>query len=174
MFDPNALLLLAALASMPDTVARPTANDSVLASVVGPLVKLGARARVHTGFGIIEGETQTVDPLGLRLRQEAADIWSGPRVKPIAWSQIDRIEVRTRQPATGAKVGAVFGCLVGIAMVASAAASASAYGDSGYGGGGVLLLGAAVGGIAGSCVGGLLGSLADTAAPPWKLVYERR
>ena len=34
MFDPNALLLLAALAAPLDTTARvPTANDSVLASV---------------------------------------------------------------------------------------------------------------------------------------------
>ena len=169
MFDPNALLLLAALASMPDTVARPTANDSVLASVVGPLVKLGARARVHTGFGIIEGETQTVDPLGLRLRQEAADIWSGPRVKPIAWSQIDRIELRTHESTTGVKTGAVVGCLLGLASVASLSASAEASGGTGSAGGPILL-----GGVVGALIGGAVGALFDVSGPPWKLVYERR
>jgi len=172
MFDPNTLLLLAALAAPLDSTAHaPTANDSVLASVVAPLVPPGARMRVRTGFGVLQGEAGAVDPRGLELRHEAADIWSRPRVEPLAWSQIERIDLRTRQPATGAKIGAVLGCLLGLATVMSAAAYAEA--ESGPGGGGVLLAGA-VGGIAGACVGGLVGGLVDTAVPAWKTVYERR
>jgi len=174
MFDPSTLLLLAALAAPHDSAARsPTANDSVIASVVGPLVKPGARARVHTGFGVIEGEAMAVEPLGFRLRQEAVDIWSGPRVEPIAWSRIERLELRTRQPGKGAKIGAIIGSLVGLGIVANAAAYASMDSGTGYGGG-TVLFGAVIGGIAGACVGGLAGGLVDVAVPDWKLVYERR
>jgi len=171
MFDTNTVLLLAALAAPPNaTTHAPTANDSVLASVVAPLVGPGVRVRVRTGFGFTEGEASAVDPLGLELRHEAVNIWNAPRVESIAWSQIERIDLRTRQPATGAKIGAVFGCLLGLATVLSAAS----YAESGSrsGGSGVLLAGA-VGGIAGACVGGLLGGLADTALPAWKTIYER-
>src|SRR6185369_17491314 len=105
---------------------------------VAPLIRPGARMRVSTGFGVVQGEAGAVDPLGLELRHEAADIWSRSRVEPIAWSQIERIDLRTRQPATGAKVGAAFGFLLGLSTVMSAAAYAGPFGGSGPGGGEVL------------------------------------
>jgi hypothetical protein len=170
MFNPNTLLLLAALAAPLDTPTRvPTANDSALASVVAPLIQPGNHLRVRTGFGVTEGVCGPVGPAGLQLRHEAADIWSEPRVQPLTWSEIVRIDLRTRQPATGAKVGAVFGALLGIATMMSAGAYASAYGDSGLGGGTIL-----IGGLAGGLVGGLIGGLVDAAAPAWKTIYERR
>ena len=174
MFDPNTLLLIAALAAPPGSAARgSSANDSVLASVVAPLIPPGNRLRVRTGFGVTEGVAGTVAPAGLELRHEAADIWSQPQIEPIAWSQIERIDLRTRHPGTGAKVGAVFGGLLGVATMMSAAAYAGQYGDSGAGGGSVLFAGL-LGGLAGAVVGGLVGGLVDTATPAWKLVYERR
>jgi hypothetical protein len=171
MFDTHALLLIAALASAPDSAAHmPSANDSVLASVVTPLIKPGDRLRVRTGFSVTEGISGPVGLAGLQLRHEPADIWSQPRVEPIAWSQIERIDLRTHQPGSAARVGAALGCLVGLGVVMSAAAHAS---DSGYGGGALLLAGA-LGGISGGLVGAMLGALFDASVPPWKTIYERR
>ena len=174
MFDPNTLLLIAALAAPPDSAAHvPSANDSVLASVVAPLIQPGSHLRVRTGFGVTEGEARAVAPAGLELRHEAADIWSRPRVESIAWPGIERIDLRTRQPATGARAGAVVGGLLGMAMMFSAASYANQYGDSGAGGGNVLFAGL-LGGLGGAVVGGLVGGLVDFTSPSWKLIYERR
>ena len=174
MFDPNTLLLLAALAAPLDSAAHaPTATDSVLASVVAPLIQPGNRLRVRTGFGVTEGVAGPVGLAGLELKHEAADVWSRPHVEPIAWSEIVRIDLRTHQPATGAKAGAVVGCLLGLATVMSVASYAAPYGDSGYGGG-TILIGGVAGGILGGCVGGILGGLFDAAEPPWKTIYERK
>ena len=174
MFDPNTLLLIAALAAPPDSAARvPSATDSVLASVIAPLVQPGNHLRVRTGFGVTEGVAGTVAPAGLELRHEAADIWSRPHVESIAWPGIERIDLRTRQPATGAKVGAVFGALLGLATMFSAASYASEYGDSGAGGGNFLLAGM-LGALGGAVVGGLVGGLVDFTTPAWKPIYERR
>ena len=174
MLDAHTLLLVAALAAPPDSAARAaSASDSALASVVAPLVQPGARMRVHTGFGVTEGYAGSVDPLGLHLRHESADVWSKTRVEALTWSQIERIDLRTHQPATGAKAGAVVGCLVGVATVMSIASYASAYGDGGYGGA-TILFGGLVGGIAGACMGGLVGGLVDSTVPAWETIYERR
>ena len=170
MFDPSALLLLAALASPPDAAAHEaSARDSVLASVVGPLIQPGNHLRVHTSFGVTDGFASTVDPSGLQLKHESVDLWSPPRVEPIAWSQIDRIELRTHESTTGVKTGAVVGCLLGLASVASLSASAEASGGTGSAGGPILL-----GGVVGALIGGAVGALFDVSGPPWKLVYERR
>jgi hypothetical protein len=170
MFDSTPFLLLAALVASPDLPEQaPTANDSVLASVVSPLVRPGERVRVLTRFGITEGVSGPVGPAGVQLRHDGAEVWDKPRVEALTWSQIERIERRSRGPGDGVKIGAAFGCLLGISAVAAAAASSS---DAGLGGV-TILLGGAVGGIAGGCVGGLLGVLVSPGGS-WKTVYERR
>src|SRR5690349_15882728 len=128
MFDAHTLLLLAALAAPPDSAARgPSATDSVLASVVAPPIRPGNRLRVRTGFGVIDGAAGLVGPEGLRLHSDAADIWSQPHTSMLTWSQIERIDVHTPHAGNAAKIGATVGCLLGLAMVASAYAYASAY-----------------------------------------------
>jgi hypothetical protein len=170
MFDPNTLLLLAALAAPPDSAARvPTATDSALASVVAPLIQPGNHVRVRTGFGVTEGFAGPVDLAGLRLKHESVDLWSQPRVEPIAWSEIDRIDLRTHPSTTGVKAGAVVGCLLGLASVVSVAAYAEPYGDSGFGGATIVL-----GGAVGALIGGAVGALFDVGQPAWKTIYERR
>jgi hypothetical protein len=170
MFDPNTLLLLAALAARPDSAARtPTATDSVLASVVAPLIQPGNPMRVRTRFGVTEGFAGPVDLAGLALKHESVDIWSRPRVEPIAWSEIDRIDLRAHPSATGVKAGAVVGCLLGLASVMSIAAYAEPYGDSGFGGTTIVL-----GGAVGALIGGAVGALFDVGQPAWKTIYERR
>jgi hypothetical protein len=172
MFDVPTLLLLAVLAT-PATPVVPTATDSVLASVVSPLVKPGDRLRVRSANAFTQGAAITVDPFGLELRSEPADLWDHPRVRPFAWPEIQRIDLRTRRAGEPAMFGAVVGSLLGIAAMLSLSAYAGASDGSGVGSGGILL-GGALGGIAGACVGGMLGGLADVTAPPWKTIYERR
>jgi hypothetical protein len=171
MFDVPTLLLLAVLAT-PATPVVPTATDSVLASVVSPLVKPGDRLRVRSANVFTEGAAITVDPFGLQLRREAADVWDHSRVQPFAWPEIQRIDLRSQHAGEPAKVGAVVGSLLGIAMMMSAAAYAGSYG--GGPGAGTILLGGALGGIAGACVGGMIGGIGDVAVPQWKTIYERR
>jgi hypothetical protein len=172
MFDPHTLLLLAALAAPHDSSARvPSVNDSVLASVVSPLVKPGEHMRVRTVFGVAEGLAGTVAPVGVQLRREPAEGWSRPYGEPIAWTQIDRIELRTQSGRTGVVVGASIGALLGLAVMMSAASYASAYGHAP---GGDVLLAGLVGGIGGGCVGGLAGALVGSMFPGWRTVYERR
>ena len=174
MIDASTLLLLAALAAPPDSLAHaPTANDSVLASVVGPLIQPGNRLRVRTVSGVAEGAAGWVSPEGLRLHIDAADIWSQPRTRALTWPEIQRIDQHTPHAGNAARIGATVGCLLGLAMVASAWAYASAYGDTGVGAGG-LLFSFAVGGVAGGCAGGLAGGLVGACFPAWKTVYERR
>lgn len=171
MLDPHALLLLAALAAPHDTaVPAPSANDSVLASVISPLVAPGARVRVRTGFGVTDGNAGTVSPIGLELRCEQGDGWSRPCGKPIAWSEIERIELHARS-GRGARAGATLGGLLGIVV----ALNAVSYGNSDSGVGyGTILFSGVVGWIAGGCVGGLVGGAVDAARPAWKTVFERR
>jgi hypothetical protein len=174
MLDPHTLLLLAALAAPNEPAApAPSANDSVLASVIAPLVPQGARVRVRTGFGVTDGVAGAVSPVGLEMRCDRGEGWSQPCGKPLAWSQIERIDLHSRHPGQGAKIGATVGGLVGIAFALSVAAYASAVSESGTGYGGVLFAGI-VGGIAGGCVGGLAGGVIDAATPSWKTVFERR
>ena len=174
MLDPQTLLLLAALAGPHDSSApAPSASDSAIASVIAPLVPTGQKLRVRTGFGVTEGAAGTVSPRGLEMRCEQGDGWSLPCSEPIAWSQIQRIELCSKHRGTAAKIGATIGCLIGLATVSSAAAYSGAGGGSGPGGGGVLFAGV-VGGITGLCVGGLLGGLIDVTVPSWKTVFERR
>lgn len=174
MFGPNTLLLIAALAAPPGSVARaPTANDSILASVVAPLIQPGSRLRVRTTFAVVDGAAGAVDPLGVRLRREPADIWSQPHTEALTWSQIERIDQHTPHAGNAAKIGATIGCLLGLAMIASAYAYATEYGDTGVGAGGVLF-GFVVGGVAGGCAGGLAGGIVGSFLPAWKTVYERR
>lgn len=173
MFDPNALLLLAALAAPLDTAARvPTANDSVLASVVSPLIKPGDRVRVRSGHGATQGAASMVDPLGVRLRIDADNIWSQPRVQSIGWSQIERIDVHTAHAGNAARIGATVGCLLGLGVMATTVAYASA--DGGAVGGGMILIAYAGGAIAGACSGGFVGGVLGSLLPAWKTVYERR
>jgi len=168
MLDPQTLLLLAALAGPHDSSAPvPSANDSLLASVIAPLVPAGQKLRVRTGFGVTEGTAGTVGPRGLEMRCQQGDGWSLPCSEPLAWSQIQRIDLRTRHHGQATKIGGALGCLIGLATVSSAAAY------SGPDGGEVLFAGV-VGGIAGLCVGGLVGGLIDVAVPSWKTVFERR
>ena len=174
MLDPQTLLLLAALAGPHDSpVPAPSANDSTLASVIAPLVPAGQRVRVRTGFGITEGAAGAVGPRGLEMRCEQGGGWSLPCSEPIAWSQIQRIELRSGHPGHAARTGAAFGCVIGLATVMSLAAYSGAV-SSGPDGGAVLFAGV-VGGITGLCVGGLVGGLIDVATPSsWKTVFERR
>jgi|SRR5215471_16139938 len=173
MFDPNALLLLAALAAPLDTSAHvPTANDSVLASVISPLVKPGDLVVVRSGHDATRGAVSMVDPFGVRLKIDAESIWSQPRTESIGWSQIQRIDHHTGAAGDAAKFGAATGCLLGLGLVASAIAYAGAY-DNGPGTGGILFS-FVVGGVAGGCVGGLAGGLVGSLLPAWKTIYERR
>jgi hypothetical protein len=173
MLDPQTLLLLAALAGPHDSPApAPSANDSTLASVIAPLVPAGQRVRVRTGFGITEGVAGAVAPRGLEMRCEQGGGWSLPCSEPIAWSQIQRIDLSTRRPGHAAKVGAAVGCVIGLATVMSAAAYSGAV-SSGPDGGQVMFAGV-VGGISGLCLGGFLGGIIDAVVPSWKTVFERR
>ena len=172
MFDPHTLLLLAALAAPHDSSARAiTASDSVLASVVSPLVRPGERVRVRTIFGLAEGEAGSVAPGGVQLRREEIAGWSRPYGEPIAWRQIERIEVGTQSGRTGAIVGGSIGALLGLAVAMSAASYASAYGHAP---GGDVVMAGLVGGIGGGCVGGLAGAVVGSMLPGWRTVYERR
>ena len=172
MLDPQTLLLLAALAGPHDSSApAPSASDSALASVVAPLVPVGHRLRVRTGFGVTEGAADAVSPRGLQLRCKQGDGWSLPCSEPIAWSQIRRIELHSGGHA--ARTGATFGCLIGLATVMSLAAYAGAVDGSGPDGSVVFFAGV-TGGITGLCVGGLVGGLIDVATPSWKTVFQRR
>jgi hypothetical protein len=171
MLDPHALLLLAALAVPHDSaVIAPSANDSVLASVVSPLVTPGARVRVRTGFGVTEGNAGTVSPSGLELRCEQGDGWSRPCGKPIAWSEIERVELHGRS-GRGARMGATLGGLLGIVFALNVVSYGGANSGVGYG---TILFSGVVGWIAGGCVGGLAGGVIDAARPDWKTVFERR
>src|SRR5215467_10474339 len=98
MLDPSTLLLLVALAAPLDSAAHAaSANDSLLASVVSPLIKPRDLVRVHTGFGTAMGEAGTVDPLGIRLRHDPVDIWDQqPHAVALTWAQIERIDVHTK------------------------------------------------------------------------------
>jgi hypothetical protein len=174
MLDPHTLILLAALAVPHDsTAAAPSANDSVLASVVSPLVKPGARVRVRTTFGVTDGLAGAVSPHGLQMRCERGDGWSLPCGEPIPWSRIDRLDVGARSRVHGIKAGAGFGCLLGLATVFTAASIAGPMGGSGPGGGDALAAGV-VGGIVGGCAGALVGGIVEVARPMWKTVFERR
>jgi hypothetical protein len=171
MLDPHALLLLVALAAPHDSAATaPSANDSVLASVVSPLVAPGARVRVRTGFGVTDGIAGTVSPRGLEMRCEQGDGWSRPCGTPIAWSEIERIDLHGRT-GRGAHVGARLGGLIGILAAMTVVSYAEAGSGVGYG---TIVFSGIVGGIAGGCVGGLVGGVVDVASPDWKTVFERR
>jgi len=173
MFDPNALLLLAALAAPLDTSAHvPTANDSVLASVVSPLLKPGDLVVVRSGHGATRGAVSMVDPFGVRLKIDAESFWSEPRTESIDWSQIGRIDRHTASAGTAAKVGASIGCLLALGATASAYAYAGAYGSGPNGGWPLLTFVAS--GVVGACVGGLAGGLVGSLLPAWKTIYERR
>ena len=172
MFDPNALLLLAALAAPLDSVAHvPSANDRVLASVISPLLKPGDRVRVHTVSGVTVAATEMVSPLGIRLRIDAQDIWSQPRTEALAWSQVERIDAHTKHAGNAARIGATVGCLLCLTMSAAAMSLAS---EEGRVGGGTVLLAYVGGGITGACIGGLAGGILGSLMPAWKTVYERR
>ncbi|HXS83079.1 MAG TPA: hypothetical protein VN896_10220 [Methylomirabilota bacterium] len=173
MLDTQTLLLLAALAGPHDSSAPlPSANDTVLASVIAPLVSPGQKVRVRTRFGVTQGTAGTVSPRGLEMRCAQGDGWSLPCGEPIAWSQIQRIDVSKRHPGHVAKIGAVFGALIGLAYVTGAASDAS---DEGTGpDAGQALFAGALGGITGLCVGGFVGRFIDRTVPSWKTVFERR
>jgi len=170
MFDVPTLLMMAALATPP--APTPSANDSVLASVVSPLVRPGARLRVRSEHAVTEGAATLVDPFGLELQCAENDIWDRAHVQPFVWSQIDRIELRTRSADVPVKAGAAIGCMVGLALTLSVSVGAEKDGAS-LGAGGVLV-GGALGGIAGACIGGILGGIANAASSPWTTIYERR
>jgi len=174
MIDAHALLLVATLAASPGPPASsPTAADSLLASVVTPLLKPGDRLRVRSSFGVAEGLAAAAGPGGLQLLHVPVEEGNHAFAPPLAWSQIDRIERQTRPPGGGARVGAAVGALLGLATMISAAAYSepgSTYGAQG----GTLLLGGIVGAIAGGCAGALIGGVIDAAVPHWKTVYERR
>ena len=174
MFDPSTLLLLAALAAPIDSTAHAAAStDSVLVSVVAPLIQPGDRLRVRTGFEVTEGVAGWVGPGGLELRRARVDGSERSIAETIAWPQIERIERESRNARNGAKVGAAFGCLIGLAAVMSAAAYSGPFGGSGPGGGELLLAGIA-GGVAGGCAGGIVGGLVGSLLPSWRTIYERR
>jgi hypothetical protein len=174
VLDPHTLLLLAALAvPHPSTAAVPSANDSVLASLVSPLVRPGARVRVHTGFGITEGQAGDVSPHGLQMRCEQREGWSLPCGEPIPWTRIERLDLGARGPGQGVKIGAAFGCLLGIATVFTAASISSAL-DSPTPASGNLLLAGAAGGVVGGCLGALVGGVVQSVVPRWKTVFDRR
>ena len=99
MLDTQTLLLLAALAGPHDSsAALPSANDTVLAAVIAPLVSPGQKVRVRTRFGVTQGTAGTVSPRGLEMRCAQGDGWSLPCGEPIAWSQIQRIDISKRHP----------------------------------------------------------------------------
>lgn len=172
MFDPNTLLLLAALATPPDSAAHvPSANDSVLASVVSPLIKPGDLVRVRSDRGATQGAASMVDPLGVRLRIDAKDIWSQPRNQSIGWSQIEGIDVHTAHARNATRIGATVGCLLGLVVMGSAVAYASS--ESAVGGS-TIFIAYAGGAIAGACGGAIVGGALGSLLPSWKNVYERR
>jgi len=173
MFDAHALLLVATLAASPAVPTAPTPIDSLLASVVTPLVRPGDRLRVRSAHGVSEGLAAGAGPGGLQLLRVPAEERNHGFAPPIAWSQIERIERQSRPPGSGAKVGAAVGALLGLATVISASAYAGTY--DGYGpDGGTVMLGGAVGAIGGACLGALIGGIIDAGVPHWKTVYERR